>query len=105
MRIIKAKFSVGQVIKHRLFNYRGVIIDVDPDYQGTEEWYNQVAMTRPPKNEPWYHVLVHNAVHQTYVAERNIETDDSNEYIHHPLVNEYFEVFENGRYLTSRSSN
>ncbi len=105
MGIINAKFTVGQLIQHTLFNYRGVIVDVDPDYQGSEEWYDQVALTRPPKNAPWYRVLVHNAVHETYVAERNLEPDDLNEPVNHPLVNEFFNAFENGHYITQRRQN
>ena len=105
MATSSAKFSVGQLIVHKLFNYRGVIVDVDPCYQGTEEWYDQVALTRPPRDKPWYHVLVHNAVHETYVAERNLEADDSGKPINHPLVNEYFDGFGNGRYLAHRRRN
>jgi len=57
MKNVKCKFAVGQLIHHILFNYRGVIIDIDPEFYGTEEWYNQVARSRPPKDKPWYHVL------------------------------------------------
>jgi len=105
MATSSANFSVGQLIVHKLFNYRGVIVDVDPCYQGTEEWYEQVALTRPPRDKPWYHVLVHNAVHETYVAERNLEADDSGKPVNHPLINEYFDGFENGRYLAHRRRN
>ncbi len=105
MSTINAKFDVGQIVLHRLFNYRGVVIDVDPDFQNSEEWYDQVALSRPPKNKPWYRVLVHNAVHETYVAERNLEPDDLNEPIIHPLVNEFFDNFENGHYITQHRQN
>lgn len=105
MGIINAKFTVGQLVTHKLFNYRGVIVDVDPGYQGTDEWYNQIALTRPPKNKPWYRVLVHNAIHETYVAERNLEADDTNEPVNHPLVNDIFDAFENGYYITQRRNN
>ena len=70
-----AKFSVGALIHHLLFDYRGVVFDVDPEFQGSEDWYAQMARSRPPRDEPWYHVLVHNATHTTYVAERNLDTD------------------------------
>ncbi len=62
------KFFVGQVVHHTLFDYRGVVFDLDPVFAGTEEWYEQVARSRPPKDEPWYHVLVGGASHITYVA-------------------------------------
>jgi heat shock protein HspQ len=105
MRILNAKFSVGQLVTHKLFNYRGVIIDVDPDYQGSDEWYNQVALTQPPKDKPWYRVLVHNALHETYVAERNMEIDDSKSPINHPLIPEFFSDFADGKYITHQRNN
>ena len=52
-------FSIGQQVSHRLFNYLGLIYDVDLEFSGSEEWYEKMARTRPPKNAPWYHVLVH----------------------------------------------
>ena len=53
-----ARFAIGQVIHHRRFGYRGVIVDVDPSFQLTDEWYEEVALSRPPKDKPWYHILV-----------------------------------------------
>ncbi len=100
-----AKFSIGQLVEHKLFNYRGVIVDVDPVFQGTEDWYEEVAFTRPPKDKPWYRVLVHNAVHDTYVAERNLESDFSKEPIIHPLIEIYFDNFKNGIYVSNRRTN
>lgn len=100
-----AKFSIGQIIHHRLFHYRGVIIDVDPDFQNSDEWYDQVALSRPPKDRPWYRVLVHNAMHETYVAERNLETGTTDEPINHPLVDKVFDKFENGAYIARRRNN
>lgn len=96
---------MGQLIRHRLFDYRGVIIDVDPDFQGSEEWYAQMARSRPPKDKPWYQVLVHNATHATYVAEQNLDADDSEDEIHHPKVKEIFDGFANGRYIARRRAN
>jgi len=101
----QAKFNVGQVVQHKLFHYRGVIFDVDLDYQGSNDWYEQVAKSRPPKNQPWYHVLVHDGIENTYVAERNLESDSSLEVVDHPLVSEFFSSFENGVYVPARSSN
>ncbi len=93
-----ARFSVGQPVFHRLFGYRGVIFDVDATFQGSEEWYEKVAGSRPPKNAPWYHVLVHDAEHTTYVAERNLEPDASDEAIDHPLVARLFSGRRDGHY-------
>ncbi|MCG8378445.1 MAG: heat shock protein HspQ [Proteobacteria bacterium] len=100
-----AKFSIGQIIHHQRFDYRGVIFDVDPVFSGTDEWYENVAKSRPPKNEPWYHVLVDNAQHNTYVAERNLEAADSILPIHHPLIKLYFDNFVDGRYFPINSNN
>lgn len=100
-----AKFSVGELIHHRLFDYRGVIVDVDPEFQGTEEWYEQVAGSQPPKDQPWYHVLVHNATHNTYVAERNLESDASVEPISHPYIDLVFDSFEKGVYVKKFKTN
>ena len=97
--IFQVKFSVGELVEHRLFGYRGVIVDVDPTFQATEEWYEAVAKSRPPKNRPWYHVLVHDNVHSTYVAERNLEADASLEPVNHPLLEQFFCKFEQGRYF------
>ena len=103
--ITKAKFSVGELIHHRLFDYRGVIVDVDRDFQATEEWYEQVARSRPPKNKPWYHVLVHDGTHMTYVAEQNLEGDECAEPINHPLITQLFSRFEGGRYIRDHRVN
>ena len=69
----KAKFQIGQIVHHKLFYYTGAIFDIDPFFQSSDEWYEQVAQSRPPKNKPWYHVLVHTAENTTYVAEQNID--------------------------------
>ena len=100
-----AKFRVGQLVEHRLFDYRGVIYDVDPVFEGADEWYDTMARTRPPKDQPWYHVLVHNGIHSTYVAERNLKADDDNTPILHPAATEFFIGFENGRYIPRRTIN
>jgi len=92
-------FSIGQQVSHRLFNYLGLIYDVDLEFSGSEEWYEKMARTRPPKNAPWYHVLVHEADHTTYVAEQNLLAFEGNGYIDHPLLPDYFDGFENGVYF------
>ena len=95
------RFSIGQLVQHRLFHYRGVIADVDADFQGSEEWYQQVARSRPPRDHPWYRVLVDGAEHQTYVAERNLEPDASGEPVEHPDVAATFSAFRDGCYQRS----
>lgn len=97
--ITRVKFSVGELVHHRLFDYRGVIVDVDQNFQGTEEWYEAVTKTNPPKDRPWYHVLVHGSNHATYVAEQNLESDESKEPIKHPMLEHFFSKFADGRYV------
>lgn len=95
----RAKFSVGELVHHLLFNYRGVVVDVDMTFGGTEEWYAVMAPSRPPKDQPWYRVLVDDASHETYVAERNLEPDREGTPIRHPEIEQYFGEFARGRYV------
>lgn len=101
----RARFSIGEVVEHRRFGYRGVIVDVDPTFQGTDEWYNSVALSRPPKDQPWYHVLPDGEDHQTYVAERHLASDTSGKPIVHELLEVYFTRFVNGRYVSDTPIN
>lgn len=94
----RARFAPGELVHHKRFDYRGAVVDVDATFQASDEWYEEVARSRPPKDEPWYHVLVHGATHMTYVAERNLEPDESGEPIEHPLVGRFFASFSDGRY-------
>ena len=105
MTTITAKFAVGQLVQHRMFEYRGVIIDVDPEFHGSDEWYETVARSRPPKDAPWYHILVDGSEMQTYVAERNMEPDDSRAPINHPGVDVYFEGLGEEGYIPRRKGN
>lgn len=95
----KAKFSIGEIIHHKLFNYRGVIFNVDETMQLSEEWYQQVAKSRPPKDKPWYHVMVDNQVQTTYVAERNLEKEFDTSPIIHPFIDKYFSQIKDGHYV------
>ena len=100
-----AKFAVGQVVHHIRFDYRGVIIDVDPVFMGTDAWYDAMAVSRPPKDMPWYHVLVDGAAHQTYVAERNLKPGDCTDPIRHPALDEHFQAVANGAYVPRSARN
>jgi heat shock protein HspQ len=103
--ISRAKFSIGDLVHHQRFDYRGVVVDVDATFQSTEEWYETVARSRPPKDKPWYHVLVHGSAHSTYVAEKNLECDPGADPIVHPMLTQYFARFENGRYFREGRDN
>ena len=94
----QALFSIGQVVHHLRFDYRGVVVDVDAEFEGTEAWYDEVARSRPPKDKPWYHVLVDGSESITYVAERHLEADDSSEPVIHPALSAFFKSFEDGSY-------
>ena len=98
----QAEFYMGQLVHHKLFNYRGVIVDVDPTFSGSESWYRKMAISSPPKNKPWYHVLVHNTSHSTYVAERNLEPDGDNEPINHPMIKSLFEDLGSQGYILKK---
>ena len=100
-----ARFQIGQLVRHRLFNYRGVIFDVDPVFSLTDEWYNNMARSKPPRNEPWYSVLVNNASHSTYVAEQNLDSDNSNVEISHPMINQLFSGMDKDLYIKRTYSN
>ena len=101
----QAHFSIGDLVHHKLFDYRGVIVDVDPRLMLSDEWYDIVARSRPPKDQPWYCVLVHDATHETYVAERNLEADASSAPVRHPLVDTFFRNFSDGRYSSAGRMN
>ena len=103
--ITETKYSIGDLVRHKLFDYRGVIVDIDPSFQLTEEWYEMVARSRPPKDEPWYHVLVHDATNSTYVAEKNLEPDSSGQKINHPMTNRFFTDLRDGRYFNDEKIN
>ena len=100
-----ARFHVGQIIEHQLFGYRGVVFDVDPVFDGSEQWYDEMAKSRPPKDAPWYHVLVHDASHTTYVAERNLIAAPDPAQIDHPMLGDYFSLYDGTRYLMGGHAN
>ena len=96
-----AKFSLGDVVRHRLFPFRGVIFDVDPVFANSEEWYESIpAEIRPRKDQPYYHLLAENdqGTYEAYVSEQNLLPDESGEPCRHPLVSEYFEPLPDGGY-------
>ena len=89
----KAKFSIGEVVRHRLFEFRGIIYDVDFEFNNSEEWYQSIPKdVRPRKDQPFYHILAENdeITYEAYVSEQNLLSDDSDEPIKHPLIEEIF---------------
>ena len=95
-----AKFAIGQVVKHRVYPFRGVIFDVDPTYNNTEEWWQSIPEeVRPRRDQPFYHLFAENeeTEYEAYVSEQNLLQDDSGEPCRHPGVNEYFGAFDRER--------
>jgi len=106
MTLPQAKFSVGQIITHRIFEYRGVIVDVDSHFLGTKDWYRNATHSKPPKDRPWYHVLMDGDDVKTYVAERNLEPDTLGTPIRHHDIGKFFTSFgEDGRYVLKSKNN
>ncbi|MEZ5811522.1 MAG: heat shock protein HspQ [Rhizobiaceae bacterium] len=96
-----AKFHIGQVVCHRLFPFRGVIFDVDPEFNNTEEWYQAIpAEIRPRRDQPFYHLLAENAETEyiAYVSEQNLLPDETGEPIRHPQLGEMFVRKADGSY-------
>lgn len=94
METTHAEYSVGQIIHHKLFGYRGVIVDVDPHYRGEPDVYGKSDSHLPPKDKPWYHILVDNEEVETYVCEVNLEEGNDELPVDHPLLDAYFEFAE-----------
>ena len=92
------KYSPGQLIVHKKYGYRGVIIEVDDCFSGTEEQYEEASNDKPSRDQAWYHVLVDGSDYVTYVAECFLNSDSSQEPINHPQITEVFHQFEGGRY-------
>mgnify|MGYP001353087365 CR=1 FL=1 len=94
MNSTEGQFIIGQVVRHVLFDYRGVIFDVDPEFANTEEWYASIPEeARPIKDQPFYHLLAesNDVTYEAYVSEQNLLIDNSNEPVKHPLIEEIFE--------------
>lgn len=104
--IAMAKFRIGQLVRHRLFNYRGVIVDVDAIFQGSNQCYDAIAITKPPKDQPWYYLMIDGSLQTTYVSEKNLHMDMDRTPIKHPQLDQWFERFDGRRYVpiqTNRS--
>ena len=103
MKARSAKFQIGQVVRHRIYPFRGVIFDVDPIYDNTEEWWNSIPEdARPSKDQPFYHLFAENdeTEYVAYVSEQNLVIDDSGQPVGHPQVADVFDEFDRGVYRT-----
>src|SRR6266498_4129212 len=96
-----ARFAIGEVVRHKLFDFRGVVFDVDPTFANSEEWYEAIPEAlRPSKDQPFYHLLAENSesAYIAYVSQQNLARDDSDEPVDHPAIPTIFDGLENGRY-------
>jgi len=104
-RQTNARFGIGDVVRHRLYDFRGVIFDVDPVFANSEEWYESIpAEARPTREQPFYHLLAENgdSSYVAYVSQQNLTGDGESGPVEHPSVGELFEDFEDGRYRLRR---
>jgi heat shock protein HspQ len=104
---LRAKYAIGEVVKHRFFPFRGIIFDVDPEFANSEEWWLSIPEEiRPAKEQPFYHLLAENedTEYVAYVSEQNLLPDDSGEPLRHPQLGELFDVLEDGGYRIRSSS-
>jgi heat shock protein HspQ len=99
--VAHARFAIGEVVRHRLFGFRGVIFDIDPVFANSEEWYAAIPEDiRPRRDQPFYHLLAENAEssYVAYCSQQNLEHDGSDEPVDHPAISGLFEPFQDGRY-------
>ncbi len=98
-----AKFAIGQVVKHRIYPFRGVIFDVDPEFSNTEEWWEAIPEeVRPSKDQPFYHLYAENdeTEYVAYVSEQNLLPDDTGKPVSHPQVPQFFKELKRGHYVS-----
>jgi heat shock protein HspQ len=103
--IPQARFGIGDVVRHKIFDFRGVVFDVDPFFANTEEWYDAIPEAlRPSKDQPFYHLLAENAetTYVAYVSQQNLVPDETEEPVDHPAIATMFDGMEDGRYHLRR---
>ena len=95
-------FNIGDIVKHRVYPFRGVIVDVDPEFSNTEEWYQSIpAEIRPSRKQPYYHLMAENTetFYSAYVSQQNLVDDGDNGPLEHPDLKEIFSGMDHGKYL------
>ena len=104
-RHAKARFGIGDVVRHRMFDFRGVIFDIDPVFANSEEWYQSIPeQIRPHRDQPYYHLLAENeeSSYVAYVSQQNLLADGESGPVSHPDVPQMFDEFDEGRYKVRR---
>lgn len=104
-----AKYSIGMPVRHRVYGFRGIIFDVDPEFDNTEEWYESIPEdVRPRKDQPYYHLFAETpdkSPYIAYVSEQNLVPDEDSDPIHHPAIAEFFDVGDDGSFITRAKMN
>ena len=103
--IAHARFAIGDVVRHRMFDFRGVVFDIDPIFANSDEWYDAIPeKLRPRKDQPFYHLLAENmeSSYVAYVSQQNLVPDDSDEPVDHPAISWLFGDYEDGKYPLRR---
>ncbi len=104
-----AKFHIGMPVRHRIYGFRGVVFDVDPEFDNTEEWYDSIPEeVRPKKDQPFYHLFaetLEKAPYIAYVSEQNLIPDENPDPIDHPAIEEYFDVQDDGLFIIRNKMN
>ena len=104
--VSEARFGIGDVVRHRLFGFRGVVFDIDPVFANSEEWYESIPEDmRPERDQPFYHLLAENeeSSYVAYVSQQNLAADAEAGPVEHPSLRDLFEGFRDGRYKLRRS--
>ena len=105
--VVSPKFNIGDIVKHKLYPFRGVIVDIDPSFSNTDEWYEAIPVElRPKKDQPFYHLLAENSetFYSAYVSQQNLLSDSESGPINHPEISDLFSDVNNGRYVLRDTS-
>ena len=105
--VVSPKFNIGDIVKHKLYPFRGVIVDIDPIFSNTDEWYEAIPVElRPLKNQPFYHLLAENSetFYSAYVSQQNLLSDSQSGPINHPEISDLFSDVNNGKYVLRDTS-
>ena len=100
-RASRARFAIGDIVRHKLYDFRGVVFDIDPVFANSEEWYESIPKeARPPREQPYYHLFAENdeSSYIAYVSQQNLMADSSGDPVEHPALEDIFEDFDGGRY-------
>jgi heat shock protein HspQ len=100
--VVSPQFNIGDIVKHKLYQFRGVIIDIDPEFGNTDEWYESIPVNnRPRKDQPFYHLLAENSesFYSAYVSQQNLISDSESGPVNHPDISDLFTDVSNGRYV------